>query len=95
MPRLALPTCSPTWTSLEPQGSLLGPRLRQPIGGRHLLLGNGAMKSCFNKLRLWVSLFPLDLTSPISGKDAGGPVTCFSNLNGSLNTLQPREALAG
>lgn len=46
MLRLALPTCSPTWTSLEPQGSLLGPRVRQPIGGGTSYWGMGQWKSC-------------------------------------------------
>lgn len=86
MPRLALPTCSPTWTSWEPQGSLLQSRARQPNWGGTSHWGMGRQKSCLRQALSKFSPLGLGLPFPYVGKDGGGSVTWFSNLNGLLNT---------
>lgn len=65
----------PLGQAQSPRGSLLGPKVRRPTGEAPPTRewSNGSPAS--DKLGLWVSPFPLDLTSSILASVQVGPVT--------------------
>lgn len=82
----------PLGQAWKAQGSLLGPRVRLPIGGGTSYWGMGQWKSCVRQAEALCMSMSLSSGSHLIhlGKDAGGPVTWFFNLNSLLNTPTPK-----